>query len=480
MPSSGEYEPNPTSSVVTSSVDPYITYFNSEPVFAQSYQEAVARGDRRTPSQWMQGHIASSPGDQQKFQAMTSGQAPAPTPTTVTPPPITPTPTQQPQPDAGSPAPQAQPQPQPTTPGTQPPPSAGGFSDLLTPSATLPTANPQQSSVNGVANQNYNQVQNANQGGQFATVGQSAQQQTGNTTQNTSGTSTTAPVDTLGFGALLQGGAANATARDATSQNFLTDMVNTGGASLNSQFDKGIRQSLTGPQMTGAGDSARGRAAGYAAADIARNNVGQRLQAAQQLSGPTATTTLAGAANPFVGQTNNTSGSTTGFSDLLTKAAESQAGVTAGQSSQASAGQIPQGQPVKSGGCVLCTAAIELNLSKHHRVLRRVIKHKLGPAWKDFRLAARGYFFLFTPFARFLLSHPRLATLLWPLAKMVVYEELRVSGRKLPLRVGAWLVHWAGHTACAVLGILPVRGHVTDPIIVGIAKRNNILFEVQS
>ena len=410
---------------------------------------------------------------------------------------------------------------------------------------------------------NYNQVQNATQGGQFGTVGLNTQSQTGTTGQDTTGTQTqsgtsttnqtqsgtstneqdttnesrnyggsssatqgaefTTALDTLGFGKLLQDQATGTVAADAERQGWLKDVMNTGGTGFNGQVDQAVRQSLSGPRMSGAGQSAQARAAGYAASDIGRNNLNQRLGAAEQLAGPTGLAQLSTAANPFIGKattsagnttafqdlltsgktntsgtqastgttsgttasnsTTNSSGSTTGFQDLVTNGAETQAGTTSGQSSQAGAGQIPQGQPVKTGGCVLCTAAIEMNLPKANmlRVLRRVIDFKLNVDRSTYANAARGYFAVFTPVARWLLSHPVLALLLWPLARAIVYEELRISGRRLPLKYGAKVTHFIGHNFCAAVGrFFPVSGHVTDPVITDIARRNNILFEVKS
>lgn len=407
---------------------------------------------------------------------------------------------------------------------------------------------------------NYNQVQNAVQGGQFSTTGQNTQSQqgtsgqetmqdswgqtvqtgtqqtqqagttsqqgtstestAGTTTDTTSGTKISEAIDTLGFGQLLKDQAASAAATDAQRNAWLQDVIATGGSGFLSQLDQGIRQSQSGPMMTGAGESARARMAAYAASEIGRNNLNQRLAASQQLAGPTAVTNLATAANPFIGRqdsstgtstsntnqtttgtqntsgtsasTSNTSsqsftdqlqsltGSMTGWQNLLSQGTEAQSGTTTAQSSQAGAGNIPQGQPVKTGGCVLCTAAIELGLERNLRVLRKVIAYKLGPGWKSFRLAARGYFAIFGPFADYLLDHPKLARLLYPLAKKVVYEELRVSGRSLPFRLDCWLTHWLGDVACRVVGLLPVSGQVNQPRIIDIARRNNILFQVQS
>lgn len=419
-----------------------------------------------------------------------------------------------------------------------------------------PTYSPAQVPV--VPGGNYAQQQNSSQGGQFNTTGQTGvnqQQQTGqNTTQNqsgtqsgtqatnqtgtsqqqqtgqatgttantgtttstTAGTTTNKPIDTLGFGSLLQQAGQNVGAQDKQRSAFLQDVIANGGSAFNSQVDQAVRKATSGPGLTGAGGSATSRAGGYAAAEVARNNMGQRLQASEQLAGPTGLTTLSGAANPYIGQeqtTNNTTtgvsnergtntqnstgttfgttGSTgvtntnqannstgniamTGFQNLIGQTNEQNSGSTSAQGSQAAAGLIPQGQQVGGGGCVLCTAATELKLARHHRVLRKVIGFKLRD--RRFDYAARGYFYLFTPLARWFLHHPRLAAVLWPMAKAVVYEELRVAGRRLPRRYWAWGVHWVGHGICALVGRLNVPKGVQCAIIQRIAQREKIWF----
>lgn len=374
-----------------------------------------------------------------------------------------------------------------------------------------------QNTVGQTSQTGTQETQNTGQSSQTDNINQTT---SGTQTSNTSGNNVTEAIDTLGFGQLLKDQIGNATATDAHRTGWLSDVMDTGGSGFQSQIDQAVRRSQSGPSLTGAGGSSQARMAAYATDEVARNNMNQRLAASQQLAGPTAVTTLSQAANPFIGQnqttsgtntTNNTSnttgtntstgttsnqgsmnstsltdqlqsmvGSQTGWQNLFSQGAESQAGATTAQSSQSGAGNIPQGAPVKSGGCVLCTAAIELGYEKNLRVLRRVIAYKLGPGWKSFRLAARGYFALFGPIANFLLDHPRLAALFYPLAKKVVYEELRVSGRSLPFRLDAWVVHWTGDALCRLIGLFKVPGHVTQPRILTIAGRNNILFEVKS
>lgn len=375
-------------------------------------------------------------------------------------------------------------------PGSNGTPGGSTTTGGITPPVDKPDLTaPPPATVTTTGPTNFSNNQAANQFGAYNNSSDTFTQQLGTNQSHTSGTNdsttTSTPLDTLGFGALLKGQQGSAVANDAARSSFLTDLMNTGGTAEASQLDQGIRNSLTGAQMTGAGDSARARAAGYAAAQVSRNNTDQRLSAAGQLAGPTAVEGLSSAANPYIGNTSSTHGTnssdTNGFTSLLSNAHETGSGTATGSSTQAAAGLAPQTQQTTpSGGCVLCTAAIELGLSKHHRVLRTVIAHKLGKDWPRFRLAARGYFFLFTPLARVLLGYPRLAKVLWPLAKAVVYEELRVAGRQLPPRMWARTVHWSGHYLCALVGRFPVSGRVTDPVILSIARRENINFEVQS
>lgn len=377
----------------------------------------------------------------------------------------------------------------------------GGQGSTLTPLAPpyLPPTDVPNPDVPTVPGGNTAQNQGSTQVGTYSNIGDTTNTQTGKSggtdTTNMAGTTTSAggqqthASDDYGFGALLKSGQAGATANDATRNAYLSDLVSTGGANYAGQTDAAIRGSLTGPQATGAGDGARARIAGDAAANIQRNNTGERLQAAQQLAGPTATTTLSSAANPYIGQIGSTSNNATtaqstgsvknDFSNLVNDTSEAQAGSAVGIGKQAANGLALQNQQSSGGGgCVLCTAAIDLGLpgSNLHRVLRTVISYKLHKDWKNFRHAARGYFFLFTPLARYLLRHPCLAQTLWPIAKACVYEELRVAGRPLPKRVWASVVHWTGHGVCSVVGRFPVPGVVRDKVITEIARREGILF----
>lgn len=426
-----------------------------------------------------------------------------------------------------------------------------GWTDSTTPSTVY--GNPGgQGGLADVPGQNYRQDQTGHQGGAFDTsnvtnlnqnrvTGSSAGSNTsgtnfqsgsnkssGSNTQDITtgqkgdtsgktdytGSSVTGAVDTLGFGGLLKGAAPGVQASDAERSAFLSDVMKTGGSQFGSQVDQAVRNASSGPGLTGAGDSARARAAGYAGAQVARNNLDQRLGAAKELAGPTGLQTLSTAANPYIGQKTDTSGSqvtsgtsnltgfqnlvgsnksdgsneskggntgttdstTSGFDNLISKGNENQSGTATGDSASSARGVIPQAQQVSTGGggCVLCTVATELGLFRNLRVLRRVIDFKMRR--QRFSSASRGYFFMFTPVAVYLLSRPKLARLLYPIARAVVYEELRLSGRRLPLRVWAWIVHWAVHSICAAVGKLPVPKGVQSPLIETLAKKYNIWF----
>jgi hypothetical protein len=67
-------------------------------------------------------------------------------------------------------------------------------------------------------------------------------------------------------------------------------------------MDTAIRASQSG-QVQNSGENAKARIGAYAAEKVAQDNQNLRLSAAQQLAGPTAVTTLAGAGNPYLGQT---------------------------------------------------------------------------------------------------------------------------------------------------------------------------------
>lgn len=361
---------------------------------------------------------------------------------------------------------------------------------------------------------------------------------TGNTSNTTgttltSGTSDTTIKDTLGFGDLLKGQVGGTLAKDKVRDDFLQDVVNTGGSQFGSQVDQAVRNAISGPQMTGAGDSARARAAGYAGAQIGRNNLDQRIGAANSLAGPTGLQSLVSSGNPYLGSstattgkqdinqttvgtgtantitggtsattgttagttdttgtttgetsgttdvTGNTTGKTTNWEDLITKGKEVTGGTASSTGATNATGLAPDAKQISTGGgCVICTVGLEQGSFTTPRLLRYVVRHKLQKDWARFRHAARGYFFLFTPLARWLLGHPVLAWYCMPIAKAVVYEEARIAGRNLPYKLLPWLYHWTWHFGCSLVGRFPVPNGVTDKKVQDVAKRHGVLFQI--
>ncbi len=241
-------------------------------------------------------------------------------------------------------------------------------------------------------------------------------------------------------------------ATDANRTGFLTDFMQNGGTGFNSQVDQAVRQAGSG--SIGAGESGQARTAGYAAAQVARNNAGERLNAAQQLSGPTATNQTISTFTPLFGKTDTTANNsttsslgntattgqttgntnTTGSSNTLDLqklvGSETGSGTATGQSSQSAGGLVPQGQPVKSGGCVVCTAYVARGMM-HPGAIRRACVYKRDN-WSRYGTSLSGYL-LYGPFiARAVLYSEWTARFLYPLARAVLYHEVHLSA---PTRV---------------------------------------------
>ncbi len=409
-----------------------------------------------------------------------------------------------------------------------------GATTAGTQNVTNQQATTNQQNTTGVQDTTQSQTggttQNTTQQQQGATTGTS----TGTTSNTTSGTATTKVDDALGFGALLQGQKSGALTSDTARTGFLSDLVTTGGSAFAPQVDAAVRGAMSGPGLNGAGESARARASGYAAANIARNNTDQRLQGAAQLAGPTAVTSLAGAANPYLGSTVSQTGTNvgtstgtttgtsigsatgtnnstnfsdlvgqvknqqasigsgtstgvqdttnnqtqTGFQDLVSSSTEGTKGKATGSSAQQAAGLIPQAQQVATGGggCIICTAGLHHGLWKHKRLLRLAVRHKTQMAYSRFRHAIAGYFFLFTPIARFCLSHRLASQVSLPIARAVVYEEVRIAGRGVPFKVVPWALHWTWHGVCSIAGRFTKVSDLRDPVLVATAQKHQVFF----
>lgn len=348
---------------------------------------------------------------------------------------------------------------------------------------------------------NTNSIQQGQQQGQFNSQGQT--QQSGTQTQNQTGTQTsqesqtgtqtgqqtsqTGVTDTLGFGDLLKSQAGAAQASDTATRGFLTDLIQTGGQGFQGQVDQAARRSLSGPGMLGTGVGAQGRVAGAAVGDVARNNLGQRLQAAQQLTGPTAVTNLVQAGNPFLGQTQtgtnsstgtqtsngtqNTTQQSVGIQDLLTN--ESQSGTSKANTIQSALGN----QPTQSGGGCYVSSVLGLRGLVPLRVIRSAVRYKLSQ--RRYRYMLWGYSFYGSRLASWIERHHWTHRGMSGLCRAILYQELRWSGRKLQWKLWPALTHAVFHYGSALTALVFNRKSVT-PAVPDIAEKleaNNLMFK---
>lgn len=364
------------------------------------------------------------------------------------------------------------------------------------------------------------------------TAGNNTGATTGTTSTGSTGLTatqgTSKPIDTLGLGAMLQGQIPGATGATSDQQNFLRNLVTNGPTQQQGLTEKAVANSLSGPGMIGVGDNARARAAGYAGENVGLNSLGQQLQAASQLAGPTAATTLASAGNPFIGQattgqqatiggttgTNNqttagtnvqgttglntqsTAGTnnqaTIGTSNLsntgtsnqdLTSAAnslnlssllnntntntnENQSGASAAQSGQVGIGNVPTNTQQSSGGCYVCTY-----WGMNPGVIRRAARWKLSVP--KYRRSLAGYS-VYGPFAarHFLIPYT--------VARLVLYEETRLAGLRLPKRLDATVSHSLFHWGSLLVAVLTNTHSIKqcDQRTIAHLSRNNLLFKL--
>lgn len=356
---------------------------------------------------------------------------------------------------------------------------------------------------------NTQQVQGSAQSGTFGTSGQENQTQSqtqaenqtatntgttaGTQTQTGTNTGTSTAIDTLGLGKLLQGAGGQAVANDTARSGFLNGVIQNGDPGLQSQTSQAVNRALSGPGMVGTGDSARARAAGYAGAEVGRTALGNQLNASQQLAGPTAVTTLAGAGNPFVGQaTSGTQGGTTqnvqntaGTSNTNTLGStlsslinnQSQGGTSSANSQQVAAGNTPA-QSTSSGGSIICTVLV------HHGLMsREVVEQELSyiaKNYKRFKRSAVGYYFFGTPIAKSALKHRWFAMLLLPVAWACSYEAGRRNKKVLKFNLLAWLTYHSFFFTCDKLGWLlsitrpKATDRIVDHALVALLKRYNL------
>lgn len=147
--------------------------------------------------------------------------------------------------------------------------------------------------------------------------------QTGQSQQATKnqGVSTTNVVDQYGLGNFLQSTMGDAKAADASRNQFLTQSMQQGNPYLQQQTTTAVNRALSGPGMQGVGNSAMGRAAGYAASDVAQNSFNGQLQAASLLGQGGQSQAILSSASPFMGSTTSSDSSTLG--QTLSNLAES-------------------------------------------------------------------------------------------------------------------------------------------------------------
>lgn len=334
--------------------------------------------------------------------------------------------------------------------------------------------------------------------------------QTGNATTNNTTTGQTNVVDTLGLGGLLAGSAGSATNRDQVSNDFLTGLVKDGPKNQQALTDRAVSQSLSGPGMVGTGDGAKVRAASDAAATVGVNSLNQQLAASQQLSGPTATTTLAQAGRDYLGQqttgqntgnqttTGTTDTSTVGrtsgtqannqstdtntlnLSDLINNTSgttsENQSGTSNNSGITIGSGNIPETKQQSSGGCYVTTAYVNMGW-RAKRCIRAAAKWKLDQP--KYRRSLVGYSLWGPTAARWVLDSGTFAALLFPVARAVLYEELRLAGKTKSTRLSASLCHAVFHYGSLALakltGVRKIRQ--CDDATVDLLSRNGLLFD---
>lgn len=407
---------------------------------------------------------------------------------------------------------------------TQAVPPGPDMSALVAPGTPPPLTTPGLPALNTLGG-NYGTNQVGGQTGGYTSQGNTNQTQMGNqstntnqnqnTTQNSTGTQVNNGVTTTAGGttnkstvdtpfdlsALVNQQLGTSGTTDTNRNNFLTDFMQNGGTGFNSQVDQAVRQAGSG--SIGAGESGQARTAGYAAANVARNNAGDRLAAASQLAGPTATGQTISTFSPLFGKTDtgtnnsvagttgttNSTGQTTGNSNTTGSSntldlqklvgSETGSGTATGQSSQQAGGLVPQGQPVQSGGCVVCTAYVAKGMMKPGAVRRACVYKRNN--WSRYGTSLSGYLFYGPFIARAVLYSDEFAQNLRPLARAVLYHEVHLSA---PTRVHWKLLPSIAHTVFDILSypvglIVNLCGghkHIRQADIRALLKSQNLEF----
>lgn len=348
------------------------------------------------------------------------------------------------------------------------------------------------------------------------------------------GTSTTGVNDTLGFGHQLQSLVPGAQHATDVSNQFLEDSLQNGNPHLQQQVAQATSQALSGPGMTGTGNAAQARTVGNAAAQVGINDFGQQLQAAQQLSGPNAMTTLASTANPYLGSTNtnigssvgntgtsqnttgtnsnaaitansgttanntlsnqNTSGSTannqtsttsgtqgttggsTGSTANSSAGSTTAGGTAAGSNTQTALGNLPQSSS-SGGGSYVCTAFVHLGKVKRNTV-RKTVEWKIA---QGDRLQMLGYSIFGPWLAKATLASRLVQRLMLPLCRAVLYDELRLVRGQGQLKLGAWALHSLFIGVSRLVGLCTKRKalETRDPIVMNLLKSEGLFFQIK-
>lgn len=350
---------------------------------------------------------------------------------------------------------------------------------------------------------NTSQTQGGAQTGDFSSAtNQSQNQQTQSQTNSTtkkSGTSDTTGstdvthtvIDNLGLGDLIKGQTAGVGAADDQRRAWLLDTMSTGGSGFNSQVDEAVRNSLTGAQVTGAGDSARARASGYAASDVARKNLDERLVASSQLAGPTGSGSLVQQAAPLFGShdvgtsnshtvdnsTENTIGNN--ISNMTGNMSGTTSGSASGSSLGSGSGQTPLQQQQSGGGCFVCSALASKGIVSVDDVTDAV-KYKLYSAKS--RNMPIGYALYGPWLARMTLQHLWVQRLIQPCATRILREELRLAGRGLGFDPLAWALHAIWHNCSGLLGLIArkfgAKFETKDESVRELLIKNNLYFSI--
>jgi hypothetical protein len=358
------------------------------------------------------------------------------------------------------------------------------------------------------------------------TTGVTKGETTGATTEDVIGkgvtTGTTRVADTLGLGKLLAGQAGPAAQADAARQAFLQELVTQGPKQQQALTSAAVNQALSGPGMFGTGQGAQTRAATQAASQVGLQSLNQQLQAAQQLAGPSATTTLVGAGTPYLGQdttgttasesskagtqagastttqagqqagTTSQTGATSQISDLSKAAeslnigqllkttdmssAESQKGTSGNVGTTAGIGTVPENQTTSGGGCFVCTVYVD-NGWKANRAVRAAARYKLSRP--EYRRSLAGYSVYGPTLARLIQRNKLFAKLFFPVARAVLFEELRLAGKTKKGSDWASLCHHCFHYGSLAVAVLTGQREIKmcDRETYELLQRNNLFLE---